>query len=260
MLQAANQAIRQTSANNNYFTDGSVDRSIPATGAAVVSSNYVANWRVSDHASTLQTELVAIAKALADSLGRQGDTTIHTDSKGAIQAITNNKIIENVRLLTTIRATAQIYAQRSRKIALDWIPSHVGVQGNEAADRVKTDVREAALGGSMTARWYTQVTGMDPHGISRDTDRRLAVIIHRLRLGYKCSWQIVGDEERPCQHCETQPAEDPLDHYPLHCPNTTLLRQDLPANPPVTAEAVTKHILENIPTYRAYLTSYPPPR
>ncbi|XP_068209172.1 uncharacterized protein [Palaemon carinicauda] len=293
LLQAANQAVRQTWANNNYFTDGSVDRSIPATGAAVVSNNYVANWRLSDHASTLQTELVAIAKALADSLGKQGDTTIHTDSKGAIQAISNNKLQENVRLLSTIRATAQIHAQRGRKITLNWIPSHVGVQGNEAADRlanealkctsigvslskslkqiknlliqnclsrVRSDVRDAALGGSMTARWYTQVTDMDPHDITRDTNRRIAVITHRLRLGYKCCWQIIGDEVRPCQHCEAQPAGDPLDHYLLHCPSTVLLRQDLPNHPPITAEAVTKNILENIPAYTAYLSSYPPPR
>ncbi|XP_068225488.1 uncharacterized protein [Palaemon carinicauda] len=293
MLQAANQSIRQTRTNNNYFTDGSVDRSIPATGAAVFSNNYVDSWRVSDHASTLQTELVAIAKALADLLSRQGDTTIHTDSKGAIEVITNNRMQENGRLLTTIRATAQIHAQRDRKITLNWIPSHVGVQGNEAADRmanealkctsigvslsksnnqikklliqnclcrVKSDVRDAALGGSMTARWYTQVTGIDPHDISKDTNRRLAIIIHRLRLGYKCCWQIIGDEERPCQHCEVQPVNDPLDHYLLHCPSTTLLSQDLPTNPPITAEAVTKHILENIPLYSTFLSSYPPPR
>ncbi|XP_068223538.1 uncharacterized protein [Palaemon carinicauda] len=276
MLQAAMYAINKTNATDNYFTDGSVDRDIPATAAAVFSDNYVASWRVSDHASTLQTEQVAIAKALANSLSRQGDTTVHTDSRGAIQAILKNPITENVLLVTTIKATAQIHAQGGRKVTLNWIPSHVGIQGNEEADRlanntlrcatigvslskslgqlkklitytcfsrVKSEVLEAARWGSMSARWYTNVTGMDPHDITRNTGRGLATVIHRLRLGYLCNWQVIGDEERPCKYCEDLTGEDPLEHYLLTCPSTTILRQSITSPPPMTAETITKHVL-----------------
>ncbi|XP_066968129.1 uncharacterized protein [Macrobrachium rosenbergii] len=133
---AAQEAIRKTAATNEYFTDGSVGLSIPAAAAAagVHSATLKGCWRLSDNASTLQTEQIAIAKALEDSQHRQGNTTIHTDSKGAIQATTKEKAEENIRLLSSIWAIASLHQNRNRQISLNWIPSHVGIQGNEEAD------------------------------------------------------------------------------------------------------------------------------
>ncbi|XP_066965606.1 uncharacterized protein [Macrobrachium rosenbergii] len=131
---AAQEAIRKTTATNEYFTDGSVDLSIPSATAGVHSTTLKGGWKLSDNASTLKTELIAIAKALEDSQHRKGNTIIHTDSKGAIQAITNEKAKENIRLLSSIRAIASLLQSRNRQITLNWIPSHVGIQGNEEAD------------------------------------------------------------------------------------------------------------------------------
>ncbi|XP_064110237.1 uncharacterized protein LOC135218022 [Macrobrachium nipponense] len=252
LKQAAQDSIRKTTATNEYFTDGSVDLSIPAAAAGVYSTSLKGNWRLSDNASTLQTELIAIAKALEDSQHKLGNTTIHTDSKGAIQAITKGKAKENIKLLTSIWAIANIHQTRNRQITLNWIPSHIGIQGNEEADSLaksglhinnigikishsltqlkskaaaycqvqeESKVRRAVFGGSNTAKWYVDTTSLQPHDIPKDMSRALAVIIHRLRLGYQCTWQKIVGDPRPCKYCERIP-EEPLEHYLLDCPET----------------------------------------
>ncbi|XP_068224762.1 uncharacterized protein [Palaemon carinicauda] len=126
LKSAALASIADTSAANVYFTDGSVDMNLPAAGSAVFSNTFTSAWRLSDHASILQVELYAIAKALENSLYKYGHTTIHTDSKGAIQSIPKRNFKENIHLISTIKTMATAHAQRNRKVTLNWIPSHVG--------------------------------------------------------------------------------------------------------------------------------------
>ncbi|XP_066973118.1 uncharacterized protein [Macrobrachium rosenbergii] len=136
LRQAAQAAINNTSAPNVYYTDGSVDRNIPAAAAAVVSSSLKVSWRLSNNASTLQTELVGIQKALEDSLYQAGNTTIHTDSKCAIVAIKSQSHTENVHILTSTKAAAFVHQSKGRQMTLNWIPSHIGIQGNEETDQL----------------------------------------------------------------------------------------------------------------------------
>ncbi|XP_068212655.1 ribonuclease H1-like [Palaemon carinicauda] len=135
---AAKNAIRNTHAPHTYYTDGSVDRAIPAAAAAVIStSGYKKNWRLFNHASTLQTELVAIAKALEHSGNQQdGNTTIHTDSRGAILALSNKEPKENVYLINAILFLALLHKRNNRQVTLNWIPSHTGISGNDEADHL----------------------------------------------------------------------------------------------------------------------------
>ena len=137
LQEAARVAIEKTRADNIYYTDGSVDREVPAAAAAVFSDSFKGNWRLSNHASTLQTELVAVSKAVEDSLHKNGSTTIHIDSMGAIQALTAHEHPrENVYLITKIWAAAQTHCERNRTLTLNWIPSHIQIEGNEEADRL----------------------------------------------------------------------------------------------------------------------------
>ncbi|XP_068234070.1 uncharacterized protein [Palaemon carinicauda] len=304
LTEAAKYAIRNTPAPNIYYTDGSLDRAIPAAAAAVVSpSGYRENWRLSNHASTLQTELVAIAKALEHSANLQyGNTTIHTDSRGAILALSNKETTENVYLITVIQFLALAHQSSNRKVTLNWVPSHIGISSNDEADHLAksalicqtisitlqpslktiknqmaaycniqktSEVRQAFLDGSRSAKWYFEATNILPHPIARQTPRQDSVIICRLRLGYLCSWQIILDNGedpatqhrpiRPCNYCD-QDTEEPLQHYLLHCQETSLLRQDLNPNNPATATAIVRHIIANVDALSAFLRSYPPPR
>ncbi|XP_068238521.1 uncharacterized protein [Palaemon carinicauda] len=293
LKNAALASIADTSAANVYFTDGSVDMNLPAAGSAVFSNTFTSGWRLSDHASILQAELYAIAKALENSLYKYGHTTIHTDSKGAIQSILKRNFKENIHLISTIKTMATAHAQRNRKVTLNWIPSHVGIHGNDEADRLansalsyptisracrpslshikklmssychlqkKSLIRQVLLDGSRSAKGYTEVTNIIPHSMPKSLRRQLTTILFRLRLGYLCSWQIISIEDRPCPYCDLPTGTEPLEHYLLTCTETFPLRQSINLPPPYTAVQVTKHILDNTNTHSGFLCSYPPPR
>ena len=76
---------------------------------------------------------------------------------------------------------------------------------------------------SASAREYLQATKLQPHSVDNHTPRKLAVMIHRLRLGYKCCREIIEQRERNYIHCDT-PTDQPLRQYLLHCTHTTALR------------------------------------
>ena len=70
LLRAANSAMAEVPGANckQYFTDGSVDPDAKTTGAAFWTESCTGFWRTSDSCSSLQTELVAIRKALKHAL------------------------------------------------------------------------------------------------------------------------------------------------------------------------------------------------
>ncbi|KAG0712909.1 hypothetical protein GWK47_017378 [Chionoecetes opilio] len=51
-----------------------------------------------------------------------------------LQALQQPHPKDNVRLITTILGSLQSLGAQGRRVRLNWIPSHVGVRGNEAAD------------------------------------------------------------------------------------------------------------------------------
>ena len=282
-----------------YYTDGSVDPTTNTAGVAVYSDTYTASWRTSDTSSTLQTELVAIHKTLQYSINHgHTNVTIHTDSKSALLTLQKTKQKENTHLIYDIKTLLLQHKTAGRKVTLNWIPSHIGIPGNDKADElagttkhidrvqitmplsiltikntlkqtnrtnIEKEVTHWANNNSRSAQWYTKATKFEPPPIYRDTPRHLAVTIHRLRLGYKANWEIDEPIIRPCEHCQTQ-TEYPLLHYLLQCPNTQSLRPHMqaldPANPEANriAAGQVKDIMDNIETHIQTLTDFPPPR
>ena len=282
-----------------FYTDGSVDPTTNTAGAAVYSDTYTASWRTSDTSSTLQTELVAIHKTLQYSINHgHTNVTIHTDSKSALLTLQRTKQKENTHLIYDIKTLLLQHKTAGRKVTLNWIPSHIGIPGNDKADElagttkhidrvqitmplsiltikntlkqtnrtnIEKEVIHWANNNSRSAQWYTEATKFEPPPVYRDTPRHLAVTIHRLRLGYKANWEIVEPIIRPCEHCQTQ-TEYPLLHYLLQCPNTQSLRPHMqaldPANPEANriAAGQVKGIMDNIETHIQTLTDFPPPR
>ena len=130
---------------------------------------------------------------------------------------------------------------------------------------MKKDIRNHASGGSPSANWYILATDLKPHNITKNTPRELAVVIHRLRLGYKANWQMIQGVNLPCKYCEVE-TNLPLLHYLLECPNTINLRRNRTAidlHDPGCNEVAAKlcrEIVEEINDFSDLLLEIPPPR
>ena len=122
----------------SIYTDGS--KTDAAVGFAVISDvDYCGRMPI--FSSIFSAELAAISLALYKiPKVRDQEYTIYSDSKGAIQAIDNfNPQHPAVR---AIQENIHFLSLKNIKVSLCWTPGHVGIEGNEIADR---NARNAAL-------------------------------------------------------------------------------------------------------------------
>ncbi|GFS59536.1 putative RNA-directed DNA polymerase from transposon BS [Trichonephila clavipes] len=91
--------------------------------------------RNSDHCSVFRSELIAIRGALDHALNSYNDSIwILTDSRSSIQYLKNwPKIIDSTGLDILSKL---VRLDHRKQVCLQWIPSHVGVGGNEDADEL----------------------------------------------------------------------------------------------------------------------------
>ena len=298
----AKSSIQQVTTNDSYqyFTDGSVNPDTKTCGAAVHAHNYSGLWRISNSCSSTQTELIAILKALEHAHSQiQTHIIIHTDSKSALQILQNTKPKQNIYLITNILHQLHTLKLQNKNITFNWIPSHIGLMGNEAADEsaklaanlpnihitlhpTQSQIKSSTasiihkitlqnhknyIRVSPSAYWYQLSTKYEPPPISKSTPRKLAVILHRLRLGCKCNWEIVQSVDRDCNLCQTN-TNNPLLHYLLECNTTNPLRTI--TNTPTThathynatniATNMIFSIIQNIQNAQNFLIHHPPPR
>ncbi|KAG0719446.1 hypothetical protein GWK47_050443 [Chionoecetes opilio] len=177
---------------------------------------------------------------------------IHTDSMSALQVLRQPCTpMDNVQLTTAILGHIQGLAAQGCRIRLNWVPSHVGLRGNKAADeaareatrhpavtltvlpsiqRAKILARRAVacaagqqycqlLQSSRDSAWHAQATdNKEPLRPAQQLSQAEEVILHRLRLGYGTLEELRdGFEDRPCEHCPHL-ARRTLAHYLLSCP------------------------------------------
>ncbi|KAK8393514.1 hypothetical protein O3P69_006684 [Scylla paramamosain] len=87
----APQAQRALAAGNTdgadvYFTDGSVDQTTNRAAAAFVHEEEIGHYRLPDHSSTLQTELIAIRESLEHAKTRQKHEVRRLAAEGSLSA------------------------------------------------------------------------------------------------------------------------------------------------------------------------------
>jgi len=113
------------------YTDGSKDGI--RTAAAVVAPNSVKTVRLPDNASIFAAEIHALDMAL-DIIRRtrSKDCVVFSDSLSSLQAIESCKV-ENTLILKILKDHNQLI-NSGKSITFCWIPSHVGIRGNEDAD------------------------------------------------------------------------------------------------------------------------------
>ena len=195
---------------------------------------------------------------------------------------------------------AQRMKENGIETKINWIPSHIGLQGNEKADNaakqaihcgtVHYNIRKSLgqikkqttrqvnylnlnnhkrhLNSSQSARWYQKATEYKPNNITKTMPAKLQNIILRLRLGFQCTWQKINNASRdPCNYCDEQ-NDLPLLHYLLQCEATSNLRQTIgiarmsPSD--ISAEDTATHMIQKIVSkitqFEQFLLRISPPR
>ncbi|KAK8376755.1 hypothetical protein O3P69_009996 [Scylla paramamosain] len=231
------------------YRDGSVDPDTGAAGAAFVSQNMTQRCRVSDGASSIQTELIAI-KGVLEYIETviPCSALIATDSKAALQTLKKNKVEHNVHLVTLIHKTGEALQEAGTQICLIWIPSHIGIHGNDKAD---TAAKEAATKENIditaTAPYPHQKQHQETH-LNKHETRTCRRGNKRIRMGYPSPGKIITNEIiPPCNHCNKD-TDIPLLHYILECPAKSSLLQNTGGTPgagsAAAREAAAKIIFE----------------
>ena len=113
------------------YTDGSKDGN--AVDSAAVYGDRISKCRLPDKSSIFSAEIKAIDLAL--NLVEQSRSIrfiIFSDSLSVLQALCNQKF-ENPLVCDLLERISQILA--SKRLVFCWLPSHVGIRGNELADK-----------------------------------------------------------------------------------------------------------------------------
>ena len=169
-------------ADIEMYTDGSKD--VNGVGAGFGSFDNMRHNRffrrkLNSLSSVFTAELYAIKSALLLArLHQNRSIVIYSDSRSALQAIqklesTNNLVQEIITLIKSL-------AEQQTIILLCWIPSHVGIEGNELADKAAKD----AIQGDVVNR-----------NEASDTDV-IAHIKHKLRLKWEDRWDRIEDNRK----------------------------------------------------------------
>lgn len=120
--------------HKQIFTDAS--KTPGGTALAVYDSSEEATYTesINDNYSIMNAELRAICIAVEHVKQKQYEkAVIYTDSKAACQSLLNlNALRENFIVWNIYK---EIQSMRRGSLRIQWIPSHVGIRGNEIADQ-----------------------------------------------------------------------------------------------------------------------------
>lgn len=115
----------------HIYTDGSKDGD--SVAAAAVAGDNTYTFRLPDKASIFSAELKAIWLAL-DHIqhDRHGLFVVFSDSLSCLQAL-RNEIYSNSIIAVLLEKLSRLC--ETKQIYFCWIPSHIGIPGNEKADK-----------------------------------------------------------------------------------------------------------------------------
>uniref|UniRef100_A0A6A7FMS9 Pol-like protein n=1 Tax=Hirondellea gigas TaxID=1518452 RepID=A0A6A7FMS9_9CRUS len=113
----------------DVYCDGSVRGGV--AGCGVWSSSFCIKSRLADDSSIFTAELYAIYYTLQFIRDKVGIFVVFSDSYSALCALSSFKVSNNY-LVSRIREL--LLNLGSSKVVIEWIPSHMGIHGNDNAD------------------------------------------------------------------------------------------------------------------------------
>lgn len=231
--QTALETINKYNSYNKIYTDGSVKDD--ETGYGISSQNTPITMKLNGMCSIFSAEGRAILKAITSIATNEQPSIIFTDSAGCLSALEKGKNqhpwIEEIHR-----------ESRSKNITLCWVPSHVGIKGNEEADKLAERGREAGeyepqVPAQDAIHWFkTRTQWKYDHSWRREdnsflrqtkpttlpwTDRPKTAdqrILTRLRIGHvplSHEWRFTKEDPPKCDKCN---ARLTADHILRFCP------------------------------------------
>jgi ribonuclease HI len=226
----------------HIYTDGSKDHT--GTACAAVSNGRLLLCRLPDEASIFTAEARGIILALKIVETTQASKfIIFSDSLSCLQAI-KHPCWKNPVILDIIEKT-HILLVAGKEVKLCWLPSHVGIKGNEAADRaaktallldIDQDIRlpysdfKQIINKYFQHAWQEQWNSIVSNKLKTikpilsDTmlkviHRRDEVVLHRARIGhtYLTHAHLLRHENAP--ECGVCHCLQTVQHVLMECPN-----------------------------------------
>ena len=249
--------IRSKGRHIAIFTDGS--KSDTGVGSAAVSTIEARSMALPKYASIFTAELKAIESALK--IIENSDYrryVVYSDSKSAIEALQqfepSNTVTNSIQKLIH-----ELLSQRNIQIELCWIPAHVGIPGNEHADRAAKEASSLPvnptqlpntdyvplLRNEARRRWQHQwrylTTANKLREIKEDVgewesshneNRRIEVILTRLRIGHThmTHANLMTRPPGPLPQCDLCGATLTVKHVLGQCPRTREARNRIFGN------------------------------
>ena len=226
-IQKFNEIKDQYSYCVPIYNDGSKDND--RVGCGLIINNLSIKQRLPSNASIFTAEVTAIDLAL-DTIAESDDDhfIIFSDSLSVLLSL-HNKKMDNPLILQPLQKLHHLSCAH-KTIHLCWIPSHIGIRGNEAADMAKesldqditasqvpyTDLK-SHINHFISSKWQERwsscrdnklfqikpTLGEWPPGFRRS--RKEEVVLSRLRIGhtYFSHSYILRREDSPeCTTCQ----------------------------------------------------------
>ncbi|UYV73474.1 hypothetical protein LAZ67_10003563 [Cordylochernes scorpioides] len=244
------------------YTDGSRDElGHTGSGCLIKTTNGIEkmNRRNPDFCSVFRSELIAIYEALKSIRNTNyQDIWILTDSRSAIQHLSHTGELRD-KVSRNIIGYLQKLSKTS-KIHLQWIPSHVGIEGNEAADvlakkgtkeplpqknKLTFKEIETVAKTKINKNWrippkHSWYSGVNPGGALNIRNRQHQTTLTRFRTGHLKPLKIENNNKiyPTCPKCSLSPAAP---EHILACIRCT--KQDLWERPLLIIKQLEEHEL-----------------
>ena len=229
------------------FCDGSVHGG--RAGCGVFSQSFKLKSRISNSCSILSAELSAIYFALKFLSNLPHKYIILTDSLSAISLI-NQNYDSNHYVVSKI---SQLLTSKCNRIIIEWVPSHMGIYGNEMADKLAKEAVDLPINSSKVPfvdmkrhfkqhyykmwqiNWsrsgttFNEIKPLLEESVCGTRGRREQKVLARLRLR-TCQFthKHLFERKQPemCPSCQSQIT---VEHILISCPIHLLERRKLTA-------------------------------